>query len=131
MRVLYVEDHRDSAEIVKVLLERHGCIVELVSTAMEAKAICAERVFDLWIIDIGLPDGHGGNLLRTLRRMDDNARAVALTGFGMPTDVQEGKDDGFEEYLIKPVMVDDLLGMMDRMRAANGHLVANSAETVG
>jgi two-component system, sensor histidine kinase len=114
MRILYVEDHPDSARYLKLLLERYGHVVDVAHTAAEAKVFCIDRIFDLWIIDVGLPDAHGGNLLRSLRRMADT-KAVALTGFALPQDVAEGKEDGFDEYLLKPVMVDDILGMLDRM----------------
>ena len=113
MRILYVEDHHDSARYLKRLLERDGHAVELAYTAAEAKQICIDHVFDLWMIDIGLPDAHGGNLLRSSRMAD--TKAVALTGHAMAEDVEEGREDGFDEYLIKPVMVKDLLGVIDRM----------------
>ena len=109
MRILYVEDHEDTSKALRRLLEFRGHDVTLAHTAREAIKACVEKTFDLWILDIGLPDGHGGTLLRTLRRMDDHAKAIAITGCGLPDEIAEGLDDGFDTYLVKPVRFEQLV----------------------
>src|SRR4051794_26071070 len=96
------------------LLQLHGHEVEIAGTVAEAKAICAEQTFDLWILDVGLPDGHGGDLLRTLRRMCDT-KAIALTGYAQPHEIDEGADDGFDAYLTKPVSVEQVLNTLAQL----------------
>lgn len=102
MRILYVDDNDDTARVLQILLGRNGHDVEIAGTSAQATAICVERAFDLWILDIGLPDGHGGDLLRSLRRMSET-KAIALTGHDLPHEIAEGGDDGFDAYLTKPV----------------------------
>jgi DNA-binding response OmpR family regulator len=115
MRILYVEDHVDTALTLKRLLKREGHDVQVAFSAAEAKALYADRPFDLLIIDVGLPDGHGGNLLKTLRRMAD-VKAVALTAHGMPNEVEEGlHDDGFDAYLVKPITLQQLLSTVSNL----------------
>jgi two-component system CheB/CheR fusion protein len=108
MHILYVEDDADTALAFKIVLEQEGYQIDVVHTARDAKAICTEVIFDLLILDVGLPDAHGGDLLRTLRRICDT-KAIAVTGYGMPQHIEEGMDDGFDAYLTKPVTMDLVL----------------------
>lgn len=113
MHILYVEDHPDTARAMQKLLNRHGHIVDLAHTASAAIQQCAEKDFDLWIIDLGLPDQHGGSLLQVLRRMHD-ANAIALTGYGTQRDIEEGLDDGFNDYLVKPASSEQIFDAVNR-----------------
>ena len=122
MQILYVEDHTDTATVFKLLLEREGHQVTVARTAKEAKEICIHRVFDLWLLDLVLPDGHGGDLLKALRKMSDT-RAIALTGKGMPHEVAEGKDDGFDDYLVKPVEFGQLLNAVHQVPSQSDGLI--------
>ena len=114
MHILYVEDHQDTAEVTKILLQRAGHRVDVVHSVADAIAICTEMIYDLWIVDITLPDGHGGDLVRKLRRMAD-ARAIALTGRSMPDEAAEGLEDGFDAYLTKPVAIAILLSTIAQL----------------
>ena len=114
MNILYVEDNRDTARALQLLLKRNGHTVEIANTSAQATAICIERAFDLWILDIGLPDGHGGDLLRTLRRMSET-KAIAITGYDLPNEIAEGRDDGFDAYLTKPATETQILETIARL----------------
>src|SRR5689334_23168587 len=92
-RILYVEDHRDTVSVVKKLLERMGHEVTTAATLAEAHRICQSQQFDLFLCDIGLPDGDGWELAALAR--DCGARAIALTGLGMPEDLRHLKVAGF------------------------------------
>lgn len=104
MRILYVEDHLDTAVICKKLLEMQGHSVRTAKTAAEAKAICEEGKFDLFILDLGLPDADGAELLNDLRQQcDENAKAIAVTGYAPGTTHYEDLPEAFDDYLVKPV----------------------------
>lgn len=100
--ILLVEDHADTAAALSRLLEARGHVVRAVSSAAEALLIFKRDLFDLMICDIGLPDGNGYNLLNSIRQIDSIA-AVALTGFGMTTDIAQANEAGFDAHLTKPV----------------------------
>ena len=100
--ILLVEDHADTAAALTRLLEARGHVVRKVSSAAEALLIFKPDLFHLIICDIGLPDGNGYDLLNCIRQMDSIA-AVALTGFGMTTDIAQAKEAGFDAHLTKPV----------------------------
>jgi len=118
IRILYIEDHIDTASAFKILLERMGFQVDIAHTAFDARSRCVEREYDLWLIDLGLPDGHGGSLLKSLRRISDT-KAIAFTGFGLPHDIADGLADGFDDYLVKPASVEDFLQAVKRISPAS------------
>lgn len=99
LRLLLVEDHADSAELLAELLSSRGHHVRIAATAHDALARAAEEPFDLVVSDVGLPDGSGYELMATLR--DRHAlKGIALTGARI-TDAVAGS--GFVAYLTKPI----------------------------
>jgi PAS domain S-box-containing protein len=100
--ILLVEDHADTAAALSRLLQARGHAVQTASSAAEALLIFKPGAFDLIICDIGLPDGNGYNLLNSIRQIDSIA-AIALTGFGMTTDIARANEAGFDAHLTKPV----------------------------
>jgi CheY-like chemotaxis protein len=105
-RILLVEDHADTATIMARLLDRAGYEVETADSVATALAVAAQAAahggLDLVVSDIGLSDGSGLELMRELRSRY-GLRGIALSGFGMDSDLQRSADAGFEKHLIKPV----------------------------
>ncbi len=100
--VLLVEDHQDTARVMRRILEGAGYLVQNAGTVAEARQLAAERPFDLVISDVGLPDGSGLELMRGLREAG-GPPGIALSGFGTEEDVAASKAAGFSEHLTKPV----------------------------
>jgi len=99
LRLLIVEDHADSAELLAELLESRGHTVRIAGTASDALARAAEETFDVVVSDVGLPDATGYELMQQLR--DRFAlKGIALTGVRDSAKVREA---GFVAYLSKPV----------------------------
>ncbi len=102
LRILLVEDHADTAEILKRMLVRRGHEVVIAgNVAVAVEKGNAER-FDLLLSDIGLPDGTGSELLEKLRPTC-MMPAIALSGFGSQQDIQRSLAAGFLLHLTKPV----------------------------
>jgi CheY-like chemotaxis protein len=101
-QILLVEDHSDTGDMIRRLLEHEGYRVTLASSVGEAIEAASLRRFDLLISDIGLPDGTGLELLATLAAAGP-LKAIALSGFGMEEDVRKSLAAGFAEHLTKPV----------------------------
>ncbi len=72
------------------------------------------RRFDLLISDLGLPDGTGFDLMNTLRERG-GPPGIALSGYGMESDIDKTREAGFSEHLIKPVAIDRLEEAMRRL----------------
>ena len=102
LRVLYVEDNRDSFEMLEVMLAQAG--IDLVSAVSIADALTragADR-FDLYLLDTGLPDGSGVSLCRTLRAVDPNIPVVFYSGNAHPDEIKMGIAAGATGYISKP-----------------------------
>jgi two-component system CheB/CheR fusion protein len=115
-RLLIVEDHADTQHSLTRLLERRGYEVRAVDgigTAIEASQAFP---FDVLISDMGLPDGTGIDLIQRLSA-DRRINAIALSGFGMEDDVRRSKDAGFAEHLTKPVDINKLDCVIQRIGA--------------
>jgi len=119
--ILFVEDHADTAEVLTMLLQDFGYRVESCATVAEAIKLATEHRFDLLISDVGLPDGTGIDLLRAIRQ-HSALPAIALTGFGMDTDVARYRQEGFDDHLTKPVDIQELRAAIRQLLAARGSL---------
>jgi signal transduction histidine kinase len=102
LRVLLVEDHRDTADQLARLLQRAGHEVTCAGTIKEARESARSAEFDILISDLGLPDGTGYELMRQISR-ERRIPGIALSGFGMKDDVQNSIAAGFARHLTKPV----------------------------
>lgn len=107
MRILFVEDHRDTRLSMEMLLRRQNHTVSAASTAQEALDLASRETFDVVLSDLGLPDMSGIDLMRQLRDRF-GLRGVALTGFGMEEDVARSREAGFTHHITKPLRLDQL-----------------------
>ncbi len=104
LRVLVVDDLRDSTDILCVLLETLGHHVRGATSAADALAIAAELHPHLVILDIGLPDLNGYDVARELRRRAGSRRLhlAAVTGWGTTHDHVRAIAAGFDQHFLKP-----------------------------
>lgn len=105
LRVLLVEDHVDTAVTLQRLLVNSGYVVQTASDVVSAVRRMEESEFDLLVSDIGLPDGSGLELMPKFVAAAGGRpiAGIALSGFGMPEDLERSFSAGFHEHLIKPV----------------------------
>ena len=116
-RILLVEDHVDTIEVMQTLLEAHGYDVQPAATLKAARSVDLNQV-DLIVSDLGLPDGTGTDLIRELQARQHRP-AIALSGFGMQADLQASKEAGFDIHLTKPVDFGQLLDAIRSLSGAN------------
>nr|MDQ3314257.1 response regulator [Verrucomicrobiota bacterium] len=107
-RILLVEDHEDTNRSLTQLLRRRGYHVRPAYNIAKALEVATEHEFDVLVSDIGLPDGTGVDLMRTLSASHRQICGIALTGFGMEDDIRRSRDGGFDHHLIKPVDLNKL-----------------------
>lgn len=119
LRILLVEDHRDTAEVLRRLLTRRGHEVRIGESVANALAVAVDFDFDLLISDVGLPDGRGTELLRKLQETRSiPVPAIAMSGFGMENDISRSLEAGFFAHLTKPVNFDELHETISRLMAS-------------
>jgi CheY-like chemotaxis protein len=114
INILLVDDHDDTLMLMKMMLERRGYAVHAVMSAGEAVEVARQRRFDLLISDINLPDGNGLDVFREIRGLG-TSRAIALSGFGRDADVRRSREAGFLEHLVKPVNMQKLHEVIQRV----------------
>jgi CheY-like chemotaxis protein/anti-sigma regulatory factor (Ser/Thr protein kinase) len=107
MRILLVEDHEDSNRSLTNLLRRRGYQVQSALNFQSALDLSEKEQFDVLISDLALPDGSGIDLMRTLRS-ERPVLGIALTGFGMESDIRKSQEAGFKHHLVKPIDLNKL-----------------------
>lgn len=113
-RVLIVDDNRDAAESLGMLLRLSGCQVEVAFDGAAAIEIAQAMQPDIVLLDIGMPGMDGYETARRLRESKggNEIRLVALTGWGQKEDKQRALDVGFDEHFTKPLDLTMLEGFL-------------------
>lgn len=109
-RVLVVDDNRDSAESMALLLELEGHQTLTARDGLEALDKAATFQPDVILLDIGLPNLDGFEVCRRLREQPwtRNALIIAMTGWGQADDLRKAAHAGFDHHCVKPVDHDAL-----------------------
>jgi len=113
-RILVIEDNRDTADSLALLLRLHRHDVELARDGGAALETARSFQPDVVVLDIGLPGMDGYEVAQRLRAMPETRHAllIALTGYGSRDDRDRAKQAGIDHYLVKPVkmgILNDLL----------------------
>ncbi|MEO8045405.1 MAG: ATP-binding protein [Spartobacteria bacterium] len=114
IEILLVEDHEDTARVLRRILAKSGHEVSLANNVTDARALAAEKSFDLVISDVGLPDGSGLELMQHLSSTYSLC-GIALSGFGTDEDLAASRAAGFSEHLTKPVDWERLKNTITRL----------------
>jgi CheY-like chemotaxis protein len=118
LRILLVDDHKDTVCTLERLLTRLGYEVVTAESFHDALELAATKDFNLLVSDIELPDGNGLNLLKQIRK-HQRIDGIALSGFGMEDDLRKSREAGFADYLIKPVNLDRLQAAIRQVASLN------------
>jgi CheY-like chemotaxis protein len=114
MRILVVEDHQDTRQVLVGLLTRWGYIVSATDTLKDGLNLLeTEPPVDVIVSDIALPDGTGYALVSEARRRGKPVLAIALSGYAFPSDVHIAKLTGFDHHLSKPCASQYLHSILD------------------
>jgi two-component system OmpR family response regulator len=114
MRVLVVDDNRDAADSLKVLLESSNKDVRTAYDGAAALDMATSFLPELVLLDIGMPSMDGYEVAQRLRALPLTPRPtlVALTGWGQASDKERASVAGFDHHFTKPVNPDELLGFV-------------------
>jgi len=115
MRVLVVEDNRDAADSLRLLLGLYGYEVAVAYSGHDGVQAAVQGRPDVVLCDIGLPGLDGYAVARRLRQNPSTAKArlIAVTAYGRDEDRRRSHEAGFERHLVKPVGPDDLRRALD------------------
>lgn len=127
MRLLLIEDNPRLAGLIRDGLQGQGFAVDWCGTIAGAETALKVNAYDLLLLDLGLPDGDGLELLRSIRRGKDTTPILILTARGGLDDRVSGLDAGADDYLVKPFQIPELAArcraLMRRPGAALGTIL--------
>ncbi len=115
-RILLVEDHADTLQILARLLRRWGYDVHTASTVQAALQLARQKPFDVLISDLALPDGSGREIMAEVKARY-GMRGIALSGYGTEADVEKSRAAGFGDHFVKPINFPELRACLDRLGA--------------
>jgi PAS domain S-box-containing protein len=121
-RILIVDDNRDAAESLAMLLRLMGNVVQTVHDGPQAPETAGKFRPDVVLLDLGLPGMNGFEVAKELRRMPhlSNPLLVAITGFGTDSDRRQSELAGFDHHLVKPVDIQSLQQILAANAAQHG-----------
>jgi CheY-like chemotaxis protein len=109
-RILVVDDHRDAARVLGLLLDSLGHEVQTATDGQQALATMSAFHPDIVFLDIGLPEIDGYEVARRVRKSPElrGTKLIALTGWSHAEDRARTREAGFDHHLVKPVGVKTL-----------------------
>jgi signal transduction histidine kinase len=112
-RMLVVDDNRDAADSLHMLMKMRGFEVQVAYDGNQAIEMAATYQPGVVLLDIGLPGLDGYEVCRRMRQQGlTDARIIALSGYGQDRDRELSKEAGFNLHAVKPVQIDELIKMI-------------------
>jgi DNA-binding response OmpR family regulator len=111
-RILYIEDHEDTRELVTLVLSQKDFDVMSDRTIENGIRLAAENDFDLYLLDSWLPDGSGLDLCKKIREFDSLTPILFYSAAAYESDKDQAMQCGAQGYLIKPSHTSDLCDMV-------------------
>jgi DNA-binding response OmpR family regulator len=116
MKILVVEDDPSVRTLVKAVLEHNGNSVITADTAKDGEALAIEEKFEMIVLDLGLPDGDGYEVCKSIRDAGVGTPVLILSG-EQETDVKvKCLKVGADDYLTKPFNTEELLARMEAIQ---------------
>ncbi len=115
LRILIVEDAPDIQALLKHLLHQQGAQVEMANHGLEALSLLEAQSFDLIVMDIQMPVMDGIQATRILRAQGYGGPIMAITAHALQGEREKCMQAGFDDYLIKPLHVPQVLSTMQRL----------------
>jgi CheY-like chemotaxis protein len=120
LRILIVDDNRDSADSLGMLLQIMGNDIRMAHDGQEGVDVAEEFRPDVVLLDIGLPKLNGYEACRRIRKQPWGSSVVliALTGWGQDDDRRRSHEAGFDHHMVKPVDPQALMGLLHELNGA-------------
>jgi len=122
MRVLVVDDDKEVAQLLARDLDGQGYTVDTVGLAQHALAAAGDTDYALMVVDLGLPDGDGLDLVRQIRQRGSHTPILVLTARRRIEDRVLGLATGADDYLVKPFALPELRARVNALLRRPAHL---------
>jgi len=128
MNVLIVEDERSLAREIASFLRSENFLCELAFTGNEASEKIEVNLYDFVLLDLGLPDYNGLDLIREAKKAGSEAAFIVITARGAVEDKVKGLDLGADDYLAKPFSLVELLSRINAVARRKFNVVNQDVE---
>ena len=128
MRILLVEDNDELRALLIRGLEAAGFPVDALATQSESEAALRTNRYSALILDLGLPDGDGLTLLRSIRERSDPLPVLILTARDSVRHRVSGLQTGADDYLVKPFAMEELIARLQALLRRPGELLGKSLQ---
>jgi DNA-binding response OmpR family regulator len=115
MRILLVEDNERLAEAISENLTAAGFAIDHVARGEDALTVTADQQYDAIVLDLGLPDIDGMDVLKALRDKKNAVPVLMLTARDQLSDKIEGLNKGADDYMVKPFETDELIARLNAL----------------
>jgi DNA-binding response OmpR family regulator len=113
-KILYIEDNQDTADAVKMMLKNAG--YDIITANSGKQGLSLNQDFDLYLLDIMLPDMSGWDIFETLKKKGISAKYAFLSAIPVSSErMEELKKSGVSDYVTKPFAKADLIERVKRM----------------
>lgn len=131
MRLLLVEDDEDLLNLLKKDLEKAGFAVDIAMDGVEAEYLGFEAIYDLAILDLGLPQRNGIEVLKNWRTKGNGLPVLILTARDAWYEKVDGFKAGADDYLAKPFHIEELLMRIRALIHRTNHHPAGLLQAAG
>jgi DNA-binding response OmpR family regulator len=128
MNVLIVEDERSLAKEIASFLKSENFLCDLAYTGREASEKIAVNLYDFILLDLGLPDYNGLDLIKEARKTGSEASFIIITARGAVEDKVKGLDLGADDYLAKPFALVELLSRINAVARRKFNITSQNVE---
>jgi two-component system response regulator TctD len=128
MRILLVEDNDELRSLLIRGLEAAGFLVDALATQAESEAALRTTRYSALVLDLGLPDGDGLSLLRSIRERSDPLPVLILTARDSVQHRVSGLQAGADDYLVKPFAIEELIARLQALLRRPGELLGKSLQ---
>lgn len=115
MRILLVEDNERLAEAISENLTGAGFAIDHVARGEDALTVTSDQQYDAIVLDLGLPDIDGMDVLKALRDKKNAVPVLMLTARDQLSDKIEGLNKGADDYMVKPFETDELIARLNAL----------------
>jgi len=116
MQILIVEDDAKLATTLKQNCQEEGHTADVARSGAQARVLLAREAYDVLILDLGLPDEDGLEILHFVRSLTQRVAVLILTARGSVDDRVEGLECGADDYVLKPFAMAELLARLNALQ---------------
>ena len=118
-RILIVEDNMDTYELMRLILELNGYETFLAADGRDGVNAALKQKPDVILMDLAMPEMNGWEAACRIRKNPDSSSIpiIAVTAHALPSELQRALDAGCNEYITKPMDLDELVRLVNQVLA--------------